>query len=279
MKGHTLLAAVAAFALLVAGCASTPAGDNTTANTSGEGRGPGQETLLGTWQLTLYLGANGGTVQAVAGSVPLVTFGSDGSISGTLGCNRFAGNYTARDGQLSIGSIASTLMYCPDPAGVMDQEQRVFELFPLTAGYTVAGSTLALLDGTGSRIMTFERAAESPSLPLAETTWRLSGFLEDGTARSALAGSNATLVFSTDGKVSGTTGCNNLMGPYTTSGSTISIGPLATTRKACADTALATQEQDLLAVLEAAAAYEIQGDRLVLADTSGYPSVDFVGIA
>ena len=52
-----------------------------------------------------------------------------------------------------------------------------------------------------------------------------------------------TLTFNNDGTVSGFGGCNNFNGAYTLSGKTtdfgkeISIGPLATTMKYCADTA------------------------------------------
>jgi heat shock protein HslJ len=52
-----------------------------------------------------------------------------------------------------------------------------------------------------------------------------------------------TLTFNNDGTVSGFSGCNNFNGAYTLNGKTtdfgkeISIGPLATTMKYCADTA------------------------------------------
>ena len=36
-----------------------------------------------------------------------------------------------------------------------------------------------------------------------------------------------------EGKVTGTTGCNQLMGPYTTQGNNIAFGPLALTKRAC----------------------------------------------
>ena len=143
------------------------------------------------------------------------------------------------------------MMYCSVPAGVMDQEQRVLELLPLTAGYAVAGSTLTLLDRTGTPIMTFDRAAEPTNAPLVGTTWRLAGFSDNATARSALASSNATVVFGADGRLSGTTGCNDVAGPYTANETAISIGPLAVTERACADPALMLQERELLDALEA----------------------------
>ncbi len=279
LKGFAVLAAAVAVALLAAGCTAAPGANTTTANTTNATPRAGPEALIGTWQLASFLGANGQTVQAVAGSIPLVTFTRDGAVAGTVGCNHFSANYTASGTQLAIGPTVSTLMYCSAPSGVMDQEQRVFELFPLTAGYAVTGTTLNLLDRTGKTIMTFNRAAEPANAPLVGTVWRLAGFSDNATARSALAGSNATVAFSSDGRLSGTTGCNDLSGPYTTSGNAISIGPLAVTARACADPAMMAQERDLLDALAAAVAYEIRGDRLTMTDTSGNRTVEFVRVA
>jgi heat shock protein HslJ len=272
VKGYAILAAAVAVALLAAGCATAPGTNTTTPNATGE------PPLLGTWRLTSFLGANGQTVQAVAGSVPLVTFDRAGRVSGSVGCNQFSADYTVRGTQLTIGPAVSTMMYCSFPAGVMDQEQRVLELLPLTAGYAVAGSTLTLLDRAGAPIMTFNRVAEPVNAPLVGTTWRLAGFSDNATARSALANSNATVVFGAGGRLSGTTGCNDLAGPYTTNGNAISIGPLAVTERACADPALTAQEQDLLDALDVAASYGITGDRLVMTDSSGSRTVEFVAL-
>ncbi|MEN6343611.1 MAG: META domain-containing protein [Methanospirillum sp.] len=276
LVGYAVLAAAVALALLAAGCTTQPGANNTTATATVPAA---ESSLVGTWQLTSFLGANGETVRAVAGSVPLVTFSRDGSVTGTAGCNHFTANYTVSGDRLSIGPTVSTLMACPVPTGLMDQEQRVFELFPLTAGYTISGSTLTLLDRSGNRIMTFDRAPGTVSAPLVGTTWRLAGFADNATARSALAGPNATLLFSSDGRLSGTTGCNDVSGTYTTNGNALSIGPLAVTERACADSAAAARERDLLAALGVATAYAIQGDRLIISDAAGSRTVEFVRAA
>ncbi len=276
LKCHAILAAAVAVALLAAGCTTAPGTTNTTANATVRAA---ELPLLGTWQLTSFLGANGETVQAVAGSVPFVTFDRAGKVTGSVGCNQFSADYTVSGTQLAIGPAVSTLMYCAVPSGVMDQEQRVFEFFPLTAGYTVAGDTLTLLDRSGNRIMTFNRAAAAANAPLAGPTWRLDGFADNETARSALASPDATLVFSPDGRLSGTTGCNDVSGTYATNGNALSIGPLAVTERACLDPAATAQEQEMLAALVAAATYSIRGDRLVISDAAGDRAVEFVRIA
>lgn len=276
LNRFALLAAVVAVALLAAGCATIPGATNATGN--GTARS-GQEALLGSWQLTSFLGVNGSTVAAIAGSVPILTFNRDGTLTGSVGCNHFSATYNVSGNTISFGPSVSTLMYCSVPAGVMDQESRVLALLPLTTGYMVAVDTLRLLDRSGATIMTLNRAVEPEPLPLVGTRWRLAGFSDNETARSALAGSNATVVFGTDGRLTGSTGCNDLSGPYTTNGNRIAIGPLAVTERSCLDSALMAQERDLLDALEVAATYEIRGDRLLMTDTSGTQMAEFVGNA
>lgn len=275
LMGHALLAAAVAVALLAAGCATAPGGVGTTPN--GTDRS-GPEALIGTWQLVSFLGADGGTVEAVAGSIPLVTFGRDGKVGGSVGCNQFSADYTVTGNQITVGPPVSTMMYCSSPPGVMDQEQRVLQLLPLAAGYTVAGDTLKLRDRAGREIMTLNRVTKPANAPLVGTTWRLAGFSDNETARSALAGSNATVVFGDDSRVRGTTGCNDLAGPYTASDGRIAVGPLAVTERACADPALRAQEQDLLRALDGAATYTIDGRRLVMTGAGGDQMVDFVAV-
>jgi heat shock protein HslJ len=274
MKGPNRLIALGALALalLVAGCTSAP-GTNTTVNTTL----PAADTsIVRSWQLVSYLGADGRTVDALGGAVPVVQFTRDGSVAGSVGCNRFSANYSVRGTGLTIGPTVSTLMYCASPAGVMDQEQRVFELFEVAGSYAVTGETLTISDRNGRRILTFIRAAPTPDAPLIGPTWRLAGFSDNTTSRSALAGTNATVTFSSDGRITGTTGCNDVQGSYTLSGNALRTGPLTVTERACAEPERMAQERDLLEALSVAATYEIEGDRLVLTDEGSRSTVEFV---
>ena len=273
VTGSAILVAAVAVALLAAGCTTAP-GDGGANNTSRAVDPP----LVGTWQLTSFLGADGREVAAVAGSTPLVTFDRDGRVSGTAGCNQFSASYTVSGSRLTIAPPVSTMMYCSFPAGVMDQESRVLELLPLTAGYIVAGDTLSLLDQAGTGIMTLHRAARPEDVPLVGTTWRLAGFTVNQTAHSAIAGSNATLAFGADGRATGSTGCNVFSGPYSTDDARISIGPLAVTERACIAPDMMLQEREYLEVLEAATTYDIDGDRLTLVDASATLAAEFVAL-
>jgi heat shock protein HslJ len=82
------------------------------------------------------------------------------------------------------------------------------------------------------------------------------------------ADSRAALTFAADGAVSGSGGCNRLMGRAGISGQTIKFGPLATTRMACSAAVMA-MERKLLDAFTATRSYHIAGSLLTLHDASG----------
>jgi putative lipoprotein len=77
-----------------------------------------------------------------------------------------------------------------------------------------------------------------------------------------------TLIFNSDGTLSGFDGCNNYNGGYTLTGQTtefgktIAIGPLAVTQKFCADTA--DFESKYIASLEQTKTYSITNNKMLL---------------
>lgn len=79
----------------------------------------------------------------------------------------------------------------------------------------------------------------------------------------------ASIEFTEDGQVTGTTGCNSFTGGYTIDGSSISIGPLAATRAACATDVMTVQEAGYLGALDRAATWAIDDDMLTLSGDDG----------
>jgi heat shock protein HslJ len=77
------------------------------------------------------------------------------------------------------------------------------------------------------------------------------------------------LSFGDDGRVTGSTGVNRLMGTYEVAGDTIHFGPAASTLRAAADDAMA-QEEAFLSVVAGEVPFVIDGDRLEL----GRPPAD-----
>ena len=104
--------------------------------------------------------------------------------------------------------------------------------------------------------------AQGGSTPLAGTSWVL---VELNGQPLAPGGEPLTLHFAADEQsVSGYGGCNQFSGPYAQSGASLRFGPLASTRRACADPALSNQETAYFQALESTTRYAVEGGRLVL---------------
>ena len=81
------------------------------------------QTLAGTaWQVHAYNNGREAVVSVITGTQLTLEFAADGELRGSGGCNRFIGRYTAGEGRLSIGQVASTRMACMQPEGSMAQE-------------------------------------------------------------------------------------------------------------------------------------------------------------
>lgn len=115
---------------------------------------------------------------------------------------------------------------------------------------------------------TLTYTAERP-VALEGTAWRVDGIAIGGDAvSSTIAGADAGLSLDA-GRVSGTTGCNRIMGSYRIDGMAssgpISFSDIAATKKLC-ESDVAEQERSILDALETATSYSIEGSTMSLTD-------------
>lgn len=68
----------------------------------------------------------------------------------------------------------------------------------------------------------------------------------------------------TQGRVEGFAGCNGFTGPYRAGGTTVTFGPLATTRRACPAESANAMEARVLDILHNADGYRVENGRLEL---------------
>jgi heat shock protein HslJ len=102
-------------------------------------------------------------------------------------------------------------------------------------------------------------ATAKTSPALSGQTWQLNKLA--GIPRASLG---ITAAFTTNGKISGFSGCNNYSGTYSTTGTSITVSDkLAVTQKACR-TGLMVTERAYLAALTAARSYSIERGTLTL---------------
>lgn len=82
-------------------------------------------TLAGTeWKLQSFNDGQGAVVQVLDGSEITAIFGTDGTLSGSAGCNNYSTTYEVSGDNLIIGETISTEKACLEPEGVMEQETQ-----------------------------------------------------------------------------------------------------------------------------------------------------------
>lgn len=181
-----------------------------------------------------------------------LSFSNDGTLGGFAGCNRFTGGYDARGDALTVGALIRTEVACLDEA-IAAQEEAFLAALASAFAYTKQGEELVINSPEGGIVFLEIKN-------LAGTDWSLVTLGND----DVVAGSTLTLSFSTDGRVSGDSGCNRFMGNYEANGPRLTLSQLASTRRACLSDALNQQEQAYLRALESVVRYQASGGQLIL---------------
>ncbi|MFE5094531.1 META domain-containing protein [Streptomyces sp. NPDC056638] len=76
-----------------------------------------------TWTVTtLVSGTVASSLPAGAQEKAHLSFGKDGSVQGTLGCNRFRGTATVSGSTITFGRIDGTKVMCPAPRMELERE-------------------------------------------------------------------------------------------------------------------------------------------------------------
>lgn len=106
------------------------------------------------WQLQSYADATGILVPALTDPAVTLRFGKDGSVTGTAGCNRYAATYMTRDYSINITNLAGSVMYCPGP-GVMAQEDAYLADLTATTDFRLTDTSLKTFGKTGTPLLVF----------------------------------------------------------------------------------------------------------------------------
>lgn len=206
--------------------------------------------------------------------VPVLEFNlKENRVFGNNGCNNYFGEIkTLEEGKLNLGTLGSTRMACPDS----DIEFKYMKQLQSVAEFYVSSDSLYLLDKEAKTLLCFERIHPDNSeektnsdKPHAQLTnrWVASSILGKivhlDTDQVPYININIE-----EQKISGSDGCNLLMGPLRelTSDSII-IGDLAGTLRMCPDN---MEIPDLFrTALGLVKTYFIEGNTLILKDADG----------
>jgi heat shock protein HslJ len=251
------------FCVTAAACSSS-SGTSGSSGGSDAGSRSGVAALReNTWNLTQYREA-GRMTNAAGLTASWLRFGAAGALQGDTGCNGFGGHYEVDGSSITLDLGPITAKACSGAVG--RQDRAIVDGFPKVARLLVSGGSVTFSD-RDDRALFLYHAADTG---IEGTKWSVTG-VNNGKQAVVSGATTAKLTaeFGTDGRFTGSGGCNRLGGPYTTSGSdAIAIGPVTSTKQACAADVMTT-ESEYVAALGQAATYEIAGDRLTVRDAAG----------
>lgn len=193
------------------------------------------------------------------------------TISGSSGCNRYSGRYSVSGNKLRVtGPLASTQRACAK--AIMSQEASFQKALLSARSYEVSGATLTLRSAGGKVVLRFKAQTQQ----LVGTSWMVVAYNNGKQAVvSVLTGTKLTATFSKDGNVGGFAGCNDYNATYKSSAPKLTVGPVTSTRKHCAEPAgVMEQETAYLAALQTSTTYRIEGRTLELRTTGGALAVE-----
>lgn len=111
-------------------------------------------SINGQWELVSHGSASSQT-PAAPGVDTSIEFGSDGNLSGNVGCNGFGGDYKVDGDTITFGPIMSTLMFCEGPVG--EQETTTLAVFAESATFVLDGNTLTITSADGGSVIVLAR--------------------------------------------------------------------------------------------------------------------------
>jgi heat shock protein HslJ len=106
-----------------------------------------------TWQVDSYNNGKQALVSVLKGSSLTLEFSLEGMLSGSAGCNRYSGRYSAEGVKVSVGDLASTQKVCGTPEGVMEQERAFLIALPNSVNSRMEGNWLELRDASGALVV------------------------------------------------------------------------------------------------------------------------------
>lgn len=194
---------------------------------------------------------------------PITARFEDANVQGSAGCNGYSAPYETDGDSITIGPAITTLIFCSD--AVNDRESAYLATLDTVDTFGVDDDRLTLSSG-GRAVLRYREVPPE----VADAAWALESMgFNDGPA-APIQGAVPTMVVDEDGTIGGTTGCNSYSAAFTTDGSNVAIGPIATTRMFCPEPPGAMeQEQAYLVLLESMTTFARDDDQLLLMNATG----------
>ena len=104
--------------------------------------------------------------------------------------------------------------------------------------------------------------SSAPRHSLTGTTWHL----EEINGHDVISRSRASLTLSPEGRMGGNTNCNAMFGHVALDGHNVKFEMMGSTKMACVDPDVMTQEHRYLDALKQVVTWRVDGDNLILTD-------------
>jgi len=183
-----------------------------------------------------------------------------GKISGNDGCNQFIGSYVTQGNSLSVSDkMMSTMMACP----AMEKSAAFKSALTSAKIYENDGKKLILIGEDGKPLLELQALSNTPEEGLYAIQ-----YLNNGKQAVVSVKTPISMQLSSDGKMSGNTGCNQYTTSYTIKENQLTIGFPATTRKMCPPEQM-EQEQQFLNALQKGAKISRNGEKWEVRDAAG----------
>ena len=202
------------------------------------------------------------------------------------GCNAASGGASLTGGKLVVEDMMQTQMACMDDDGqvLMDHDAFMVAFLGDAPAVAIDGDQLTLTGAdativlepapTGSGSSTTV-AGGDPDTPVSSgpafwgSTWTITRIVDDGepvdVVDAQASGTAPEIDTTSEGTIS-FTGCNGGRGEANYGAGKLSVGPLASTKMACEDTALMAQDEFIASLLGSVPTVSVEGDTLILTD-------------
>jgi heat shock protein HslJ len=128
------------------------------------------QDLAGTaWDVISYNNGREAVVGLLLDTEISAYFGAEGRLNGNAGCNQYVASYAVDENTIEISSPATTLMFCAEPPGVMEQEGEYLAALESAATYRIEGNLLEMRTAQDQIAVLMERK-RSVELPAPEPT-------------------------------------------------------------------------------------------------------------
>lgn len=156
----------------------------------------------------------------------LILDGNSKRYSVITGCNTLNGSFTLKGNSIQFGKGMSTMMFCSD----MSVEDGFKNILDKINNLEVNGTELLLKENSNVLVKLSKYEAKS----LEGTSWVLDYMQSENVSLEKLFGeSKPTLVFDSEGKISGNATCNRYNGSVKLDGNFLSFSNIASTRMMC----------------------------------------------